>query len=80
MDNIASFLNKFKILIKSDDDLKEKIQISIKNNTGFMVEKNNIFIKNKTFSLKEKPHLKNEVFMKKNQILSDLKGEIKDIN
>jgi len=80
MNNLASFLNKFKILIKEDGDLKEKIKASIKNNTGFALNINNISIKNKTVLIKEKPHLKNEVFIKKDKILKELGGLISDIH
>jgi hypothetical protein len=79
MQNISSFLTKFKNIIKSDEDIKEKICLSIKNNTGIEINKSNILIRNKIATIKEKPHFKNEVFMKKEKILDELKGVISDI-
>lgn len=80
MQSITSFLDKFNHLFKKDEDLKNKIYISIKNNTGLELKKDNISIKNGILYLKEKPHFKNEVFMKKDKILRELIGVISDIH
>ena len=79
MKNISSFLDKFKKIIKSDEDLKDKICSSVKKHTGLEINKNSILIKNKTAYIKEKPHFKNEIFMKKEKITNDLRGIVSDI-
>ena len=79
MKRLSLFFNKFKEIVKNDEDLKNKICLVVQNNIGLEINKNNILIKNKTAYIKENPHLKSEVFMKKEKILTELQGIISDI-
>jgi hypothetical protein len=72
MKQISSFLEKFSRLIKDNKDLKKEILLAVKSAANISLDEKNISIKNGTLYIKEKPQVKNEIFMKKEKILSSI--------
>jgi len=77
MQNISSFLDKFKTIIKDDKELKNIILLVIKKNTNLQIKDSSFSVKNGIILIKEKPPIKNEIFMKKEKILNELKQLLK---
>lgn len=72
MFNINNFLEKFKKLTPPDDDIKEEIIEIISSLFKKEIDKKQIAIKNSVIYIESDPVLKNEIFMKKQFILSKL--------
>jgi hypothetical protein len=72
MKQISDFLKNFNNIFKKDELLKNTIRNSIKKIINIEINRDLILIKNKTIILNEKPHLKNEVFMNKEKILTEI--------
>ena len=76
MDHINSFFSKLVKSIGSSDE-KYGIIISIlKESIGFEIDKKNIRIYGDTIYIRENPILKNEIFFKKKEILSQIAERI----
>ena len=79
MQPIKNFLEKFRNIIRSDKELKNKIVESIQKETSVRVSESKIKIKENTAFIQENPIVKSEIFLKKEKILIALKGLIRDL-
>jgi hypothetical protein len=81
--SIGDFLKIFKNLLSHEELLREDIIFSIKKYTGKELEKKQLQIKNSVCNLTCHPAIKNEIFLKKSEIMSSLnestKKKISDI-
>lgn len=73
MKNLSSFLEKFKSFLLSDKNQKNAISNVIFNIVGVILDHKNIDIKNNKIYIKTSPIIKNQIFMSKTKILSELK-------
>ncbi len=73
MFNIDNFLEKFKNLVPADKEVKDLTVKVIKNTLGFEVKDSEIFKQNEVLFIKTKPIYKNEIFMNKQKILTEIK-------
>lgn len=72
MQNINSFLEKFKKLLRYNKEIKETIKGVIKEKIGVELDDKDIKIQNKVLYIKTTPYVKNEIFIKKDIILEKL--------
>ncbi len=79
MNNLSSYLKKFKLILTSNADVKEVIVSIILEVTKGKIEPKDIDIKNKIVYIKCRPSIKNEIFIKKEQILKQLKEKIENL-
>ena len=77
--HIKNFLEKFKIILSSKEELYETISIVIEKNTQIKIETRFIQTKGTDILIKASPIVRGEILIKKNQILLDLK-ELKQQN
>jgi len=77
---ISSFLDKFKKILFQKEEILVFISETIFKYTKFKIDPSKIKIKNTYIYIENSPIIKNEIFIYKNKILSDLKSEIKDFN
>ncbi len=73
MNGIGSFLEKFKRLLGNDVFLREAVAQAIFNLFKIKIEPKDVIVKDGTAVIKAHPVFKNEIFLKKNQILEELK-------
>lgn len=73
MIELGQLLGKFEKLLSEGELGKEAIQKALKDATGLDIAKDRISIRNGTVYLDIKPLYKNEVLLKKEQILTKLK-------
>ena len=72
MQNINSFLEKFKKLLRYNKEIKETIKGVIKEKIGVELDDKDIKIQNKVLYIKTTPYIKNEIYIKKDLILEKL--------
>lgn len=76
--HIGSYLEKFKKLLSSGKEEKETIILAIANITGAEIKESDIRISGSTLYIQGSPQLKNEIFIKKEKILTELSSVIKN--
>ena len=72
MIEIKDLLLNFSNLLLSEEVKKESVREVISKITGVPIKKEDLKIKNGTIYLNIKPIYKNEIFMKQDQILSEI--------
>lgn len=72
--SIGDFLKIFKNLISHEEILREDIIASIHTHTGIELEKKQLQIKNSMCILECHPALKNEIVLKKKEIMNSLRS------
>jgi hypothetical protein len=80
--HIKDYLEKFKIILKEKDENIDLIINVIYQHINFKLNKNNITIKNNIIFIKTSPIIRNEIFIKKQDILNSFKEKsifLKDI-
>lgn len=73
MNPLEGFLAKFSHLIKTSRDSKKTIVECLTKVTGIEFEEKDIDLRGETLYLLTHPSIKNEVFMRRNLILAELK-------
>lgn len=76
--NIGDFLKKFKTLIPHEKIVKDELVGVVFDETGILLAKEEIFFHNYVVFLKTTPATKNELFMRKKNILSEMKKRLGD--
>jgi len=71
--NIGEYLKKFTKITPPDDFLKEIILEGVKTEIGIDIDKKNITVSGGIVYIKTSPIIKNEIFMKKEKIISIIK-------
>lgn len=71
--NLGDFLTLFKNLLSHEELIREDIINSIYTHTGIQLEKKQLTIQNSLCSITCHPAIKNELFLKKKEILNSLK-------
>ncbi len=79
MFDIAKYLEKFKKIGNSKFLLRNSVADAIKLVCNIEIEPKNIEIKDFMARIKEKPIIKNQIFLKKTKILEVLNKQIKEI-
>lgn len=72
---ISKFLEKFRILDRTQREERDTLVGAIKNVTGISVSPQQVTVRGKTIFIKETPVKKTELFMKKKEILERLRAE-----
>lgn len=72
MENIESFLKRFKKIVSSNEDSQKVIIGVIKNLLGVDLKEENFDIKNGVLYIRAKPIIKNEIYFHKEKILKTL--------
>lgn len=70
--NIGNFLEKFKNIAAPDKFVKGVLIAVINDAAGVGIEKDDIDVRNGTIFLSIDPIIKNEIFLKKNEIMENL--------
>lgn len=78
--HITSFLEKFKKIIFQKEEIKNIISRIISEEINFQLEKDKIKIKNGIIFVEGSPVLRNEVMIKKKQILIKIKNLLPESN
>jgi hypothetical protein len=73
MNNLGGLLAKFNNLLKTSRDSKKTVVECLTKITGIEFEEKDIELKGDTLYLLTHPSIKNEVFMRRNMILAELK-------
>ena len=76
MDNISSFLERFKKLLTSKSAVTQEVLDAIKTHTGVSLDKTQINIQNNVVFVQTTPMVKSTIFIKKVPILQTLKERI----
>jgi hypothetical protein len=76
--HIVDFLKKFKTFVPVEKTIREEFIIIVKKETGILLSKENISFHNNTIFLNTPPTIKNELFMRKQNILSEIKKKMGD--
>lgn len=77
---ITDFLDKFKKLFSQKEEINNLVLGVLKNNINEGINKKNFIIKNNTISIIGSPALKNEIFLKKQKILLEIKQKNQNSN
>lgn len=77
MFNIGDFLEKFKNITPPDKFVKEELISAVKDVVGIAIEKDNIDVRNGTIFISVDPIIKNEIFLKKSEVMENLKEKLK---
>jgi hypothetical protein len=72
MNPISQFLEKFKKILQTGTQVKEFFVRVLKGELNYDADTKNITIKDGVLYFNDKPIVKNEVFMKKEKILTEL--------
>jgi len=72
MRTIADLLEKFKKILQSNSQVKELFVRIIKGEINYDADTKNVTVKDGVIYLSDKPIVKNEVFMRKEKILTEL--------
>lgn len=70
---VIHYLSKFKKISPPDDFLKKEISILIEKEIGIPIQKKNVEINRGIIFIKEKPIIKNEIFLNKKNILEKIR-------
>jgi len=79
MNSITLFFKKFKKLTPPHYALKISVINAVQESIGIMIEKKDITITGKNIHIKNRPAVKNEIFLKKSAILERVKKEYTSI-
>ncbi|MBP6856741.1 MAG: hypothetical protein KBC42_03340 [Candidatus Pacebacteria bacterium] len=71
--NLGDFLSIFKNLLSHEELVREDIISSIETHTGIVLEKKQLTIKNSVCDINTHPAVKNEIFLKKKEIMNSLR-------
>ncbi len=72
MNNLGSYLEKFKLILATPGALKKPVLNAILKITSIELSEKDIDVKEGSIYLKTHPLIKNEIFMKKDLILKEL--------
>lgn len=78
MKSISTLLERFKKQFSDSAEINSSIIQAIARCTGITLNEKEISISGKTLSIKTKPHIRGEVFMKKEKILEELQKVLGD--
>lgn len=78
--HIKDYLNKFKEILFSKEEVYKIIKDIIEKNLSIKIEQKNILIKSNIIYIKTSPIVHNEILMQKDKILKDLSQIYKEIN
>lgn len=78
MFNINIYLNKFKDIIPPDKFIKDEFVSTVKSVVGVVIKKDDINIINGNVFVSTDPIVKNEIFLKKRNVISELKERLKN--
>jgi len=73
MENLATYLQKFRRLISSNEEKTKIISEEIFKITNIQIPTNNILLKEKTITIETKAIIKSEIFIKKEKIINAIK-------
>jgi hypothetical protein len=73
---IGNFFDKFRNVALKEVVFRETISEIVKKNTGSGIDIKDITYSNKIIRLKTSPAMKNQIFIKKEKILEDIKATI----
>ncbi|MEK7589931.1 MAG: hypothetical protein AAB475_01620 [Patescibacteria group bacterium] len=77
MFNIGNYLVKFKNITPPDKFVKEIFIDVVKETTNIKIEKDSINVRKGTIFLSVDPIVKNEIFLKKTEVMESLKKKLK---
>lgn len=77
MFNISQFLEKFKNITPPDKFVKEIFISVVKDTSGIALEAGDLDVRNGVIFISTNPIVKNEIFLKKREILQNLSKELK---
>lgn len=77
MFNISDYLAKFKNITPPDKFVKDELVVVVKDVVGIDIEKSDIDVRNGTIFLSIDPIVKNEIFLKKAEVLESLREKLK---
>lgn len=78
--HIKDYLNKFKEILFSKEEIYKIIGDIIEKNISIKIEQKNISIKSNIIYIKTSPIIHNEILIQKEKILKDLSQIYKEIN
>lgn len=78
MKSISTLLERFKKQFSDTTEINSNIIQTISKYTGIMLDEKEISISGKTLSIKAKPHIRGEIFIKKEKILAELQKIVGD--
>lgn len=70
--HIKNYLEKFKEILFSKEEIYQIVSKTIENNIQFKIEIKNIQIKPPTIYIKSSPLVRNEIMIKKDKILKEI--------
>ena len=71
--HIKGFLDKFRIILSTKEDNYKIISEIIEKNCNVVIETKNIKVSGTNIYIKSSPIMRNEILMRKEKILNDLK-------
>jgi len=77
MFNIGDYLSKFKNITPPDKFVKDELVAVVKDVVGVEIEKDDIDVRNGTVFLSVDPIIKNEIFLRKKEVLESLRENLK---
>ncbi|MBT3283013.1 hypothetical protein HN375_02555 [bacterium] len=77
MFNISDYLSKFKNITPPDKFVKDELVAVVKEVVGVEIEKDSIDVRNGTVFLSVDPIIKNEIFLRKTEVLESLREKLK---
>jgi hypothetical protein len=77
MFNIGDYLSKFKNITPPDKFVKDELVLVVKEIVGVEIEKGDIDVRNGTIFLSVDPIVKNEIFLRKAEVMENLKEKLK---
>ena len=78
--HIKNYLEKFKNILFTKDEIYQVVLSVIENNISFKIERKFIQLKTPILYVKSSPMVRNEIMMKKDKILSDINKILPDSN
>lgn len=78
MFNISNFLEKFKNITPPDKFVKDVLISVVKEVANIDIEKDNIDVRNGTIFISVDPIIKNEIFLRKSEIMQNLTEKLKE--
>ena len=76
--HIGDLLKKFKTLVPREKIVKDETIRAVFEETGILLQSEEIFFQNGVIFIKTNPVIKNELFMRKQKILLEIKNKIGD--
>jgi hypothetical protein len=70
----------FKSALFKEDTFREDFCVTVKDKTGFSLEKKMVTCRNGTVNIKADPYLKTEIFLKQNDILAHMREKYPEKN